>query len=100
MAVYSFLYEKWFGFNYYILAALRKKYYETKLKKCGTGLKIYGKPLLFKPWQISVGNYVTINNGVQIAPRGNVVIDDYVTFSRGSQIVAGQLDTSKFYGGV
>lgn len=88
------MYEKWS--NYYYLAGgiIRKMYYEARLKKCGTGLVVYGKPLLFQLNKISIGNHVTINNGVQIAPRGNVVIDDYVTLSRGSQIVAGQLDTS------
>ena len=93
------LYEKWFAFKYHYGGYVRKKYYESRLKKCGTGLAVNGKPLLFDLSQISLGNHVTINNGVQIAPRGNVVIDDYVTLSRGSQITAGQLDTSKWTAG-
>ena len=38
---------------------------------------------------------MTVNNEVQIAPRENVVIEDYVTFSRGSQIVASQVVVTK-----
>ena len=93
------MYEKWFNFYYHAGGTIRKMYYETRLKKCGTGLVVYGKPLLFQLHKISVGNHVTINNGVQIAPRGNVVIGDYVTLSRNAQIIGGQLDTSIARGG-
>lgn len=93
------MYEKWFNFYYHAGGTIRKMYYETRLKKCGTGLVVYGKPLLFQLHKISVGNHVTINNGVQIAPRGNVVIGDYVTLSRNAQIIGGQLNTSIWSGG-
>ena len=99
VAVFSPFYEKWFDFKYHAGGYLRKKYLAARFKTCGAGLIVNGKPLIFNPKKISVGNHVTINNGVQIAPRGNVIIDDYVTFSRGSQITAGQLDTSKWQGG-
>lgn len=90
------LYEKWFNFKYNTGGYLRKRYFEARLKNCGTGLVVNGKPLLFNLHQISIGNHVTINNGCQISPRGNVTIDDHVVMSRGSQITAGQLDTSKW----
>ena len=94
-------YEKWFVFKYHYGGYVRKKYYESRLKKCGIGLVVNGKPLLFSLSQISLGDHVTINDGVQIAPRGKVVIDDYVVLSRGAQITAGQLDTSKWlWGGI
>lgn len=93
------MYEKWFNYYYHAGGTIRKMYYEARLKKCGTGLVVHGKPLLFQLHKISIGNHVSINNGAQIAPRGNVIIDDYVTLSRGSQITAGQLDTSIRGGG-
>lgn len=91
--------EWWSVYKYSATGYLRKCYYEKRMNKCGDGLIINGNPQLFGLSQISIGNHVTINNGVQIAPRGNVVIDDYVVMSRGSQITAGQLYTSKWEGG-
>ena len=71
-------------------------YYRCVLKECGDNLLCYGKPVIYKPHMVSIGNNVTINDGVEISPRGNIVIGDYVTFSRGSQVVAGGLDTNNW----
>ena len=96
---FSTILEKWSMYKYSAVGYLRKCYYEERLGKCGGGLIVNGRPQLFKLNQIFIGNNVTINNGVQISPRGNVIIDDYVVMSRGSQITAGQLDTSKWIAG-
>lgn len=85
--------------NYERLGFLRSCYYRNAFAECGEELKIYGKPIIYQPHKIHVGNHVTINNGVQISPRGNVYIDDYVTISRGAQITAGGLDTSNWVEG-
>lgn len=99
IGILSPLLEKWSDYKYSAVGHLRKCYYEKRVNRCGSGLIVNGSPRLFGLNQISIGNHVTINNGVQIAPRGNVTIDDYVVMSRGSQITAGQLDTSKWNGG-
>lgn len=90
------LFEHWSDYRYRAIGYLRSRYYRKRLRKCGDNLTVNGKPLLFELNKISIGNHVTINNGVQISPRGSVTIDDYVVMSRGSQIIAGQLDTSKW----
>lgn len=90
-------YQKWVDFKYKTEGIIRKCYYEKILYSCGTNLIVNGKPLLFNLYNISLGNYVTINNGVQISPQqGKVFIDDYVVMSRGSQITAGELNTAKW----
>lgn len=71
------------------------RYLRYSLKSCGSNLIIAGKPRVFCPQNISVGNNVRINDGVQLSPQeGHIYIGDYVTFSRGAQVVAGSLDTS------
>ncbi len=76
---------------------LRAVYFKRLFAECGKDFHINGKPILFTPEKIYIGNHVTINNGVQIAPRGNVFIGDYVVMSRGSQITAGELDIRQPY---
>ena len=70
----------------------RSRYLRLVLAECGTHLKVNGKPLVFQPHKIHIGDHFTINNGAQISPRGEVYIGNYVTMSRGSQITAGTLD--------
>lgn len=77
---------------------LRRYYFESRLAACGENLIINGKPLIFGPDKISLGNHVTLNHGCTIAPRGKVEIEDYVTMSRGAQITAGELDTGRWTG--
>lgn len=71
---------------------LRARFYRNLFAECGDNFSINGKPLIHEPEKIYVGSYVTINNGVQLCPRGRIYISDYVTLSRGSQIIAGELD--------
>ena len=74
----------------------RKIYYTHTLSECGPGLRIFGKPIIYHPELIKIGKNVTLNNGAQISPRGSVVISDYVTMSRGSQITSGSYDTTQW----
>lgn len=76
------------------IGQVRANYYKLILGGVGEGFIINGRPLIFQPEKIFIGDHVTINNGVTIAPRGKVTISDYVVMSRGSQITAGELDTS------
>lgn len=75
---------------------LRVLYYKEIFAECGTGLKVYGDPIIYNPENIHVGNDFAIGNGAQISARGKVYIGNHVTMSRGSQITVGQLDLSKW----
>lgn len=66
------------------------------LADCGPDLTVFGKPIIYSPDKIHIGNHVTLNNGAQISPRGHVYIADYVTMSRGSQITGGMYDLSNW----
>lgn len=80
------------SWKYKWMGKQRARYLRLVLADCGTHLKVYGKPIIFQPHKIHIGNHCAINNGVQISPRGEVFIGDHVTMSRGSQITAGSLD--------
>ena len=69
-------------------------YYSKVLMNCGNNFLCYGKPIIYNPHKVSIGNNVIINDSVEIAPRGNIYIGDYVTISRGVQIVGGGLNTN------
>ena len=68
------------------------RFYRLVLADCGLHFTINGKPRIFEPHKVHIGDHVIINNGCQISPRAEVYISDYVTMSRGSQIIAGTLD--------
>ena len=74
---------------YYLKGRIKSFVFRYSFASCGSHFKIYGNPIILDPEKIFVGNHVTINNGVQLCPRGKIVISDYVTMSRGSQITAG-----------
>lgn len=96
MNVYSFfarLYSKLSTAVYRGKSFVRSKYYPLILSKCGKNFKVYGQPWITSTHLIEIGDNFTINNGAMIAPRGKVIIGNYVTMSRGSQITAGSLDT-------
>ena len=77
---------------YQFVGNARAHYYKQVFKECGEGLIIKGKPIIYHPEKIHVGDIVTINSGVQLCPRGEIYIGNHVVMSRGSQITAGQLD--------
>lgn len=81
---------------YYLKGRIKSFVFRYSFASCGSHFKIYGNPIILDPEKIFVGNHVTINNGVQLCPRGKIVISDYVTMSRGSQITAGQLDLNQW----
>ena len=94
-----YLYKKNNALNakmYEYKGLLRSIYYKALLGSCGNNLHIYGKPIIFHPSKIFVGDNFTINNNVQISPRGNIYIGKNVTMSRGSQITAGTLNTANW----
>ena len=91
--------EKFKDWRYKWMGRQRARYLRLVLADCGTHLKVNGKPIVFSPYKIHIGNHFTINNGAQISPRGEVYIADYVTMSRGSQITAGSLDSTKWVDG-
>ena len=78
--------------SYSLSGSVRARIYKHLFAQCGSNFNINGKPLIFEPEKISVGNNVTINNGVQLCPRGKIYLSGYVTLSRGAQITAGELD--------
>ena len=88
--------EKFKDWRYKWMGRQRARHLRLVLADCGTHLKVNGKPTVFSPHKIHIGNHFTINNGAQISPRGEVYIADYVTMSRGSQITAGSLDSTKW----
>lgn len=81
---------------YYLKGRVKSFVFRYSFASCGSHFKIYGNPVILNPEKIYVGNHVTINNGVQLCPRGKIIISDYVTMSRGSQITAGQLDLNQW----
>lgn len=85
--------------TYHLSGRFKVWIYKRLLANVGEGLVINGNPRIFNPEKIYVGENVTINDKCQIAPRGNVYIGDNVVMSRGSQIVAGELDTSNWTDG-
>lgn len=90
--IICFLKEKKYNF----VCRFNRYYLKHVLAECGDNLTIFGKPIIYEPQKIHIGNNVTINNGVQISPRADVFLGDYVTLSRGSQITAGTLDTENW----
>ena len=94
--IFCKLHVKFCAFWYCFSGRWRARYYSIVLKECGSNLIIFGKPYIDDPDKIHMGSHVTINARVQICPRGEVFIGNYVTMSRGSQITAGQLDLDKW----
>ena len=76
------------------MGRLRARYWKLLFAECGSDLKVNGKPWIYSPHKIHVGDHFIINGRCTIAPRGEVHIGNYVTMSRGSQITAGTLDVS------
>lgn len=83
-------------YKYRYLGRLNAFIYKNSLAECGDNLIMYGNPVIFAPEKVHIGKNVIINDRCQIAPRGDIFIGDYVTMSRGSQIVAGEYDTSNW----
>ena len=81
---------------YHLKGKITAVYLRLVLAECGTELTVNGRPTIFEPHKVHIGDHFTINNGCQIAPRAEIYISDYVTMSRGSQIVAGTLDSTKW----
>lgn len=93
--LYTWLCKKHVKFDFFwyeFSGRCRARYYYRVFKECGRHLVVNGKPTIYHPELITVGNYFTINSGAQLAPRGEIIIGNHVTMSRGSQITAGQLD--------
>lgn len=86
-------YKDW---KYVWIGRQRARYLRLVLAECGTHFTVYGKPTIYEPQKIHIGNHVTINNLCQISPRAEVYIGDHVTMSRGSQITAGTHDTNRW----
>lgn len=93
------MHERYKDWKYIQGGRLRARYLHLVLAECGPHLIINGKPTIYEPHKIHLGDYVTINNGCQISPRADVYIGDHVTMSRGSQITAGTLDTRNWVEG-
>ena len=95
-AFFARRHEKYKDWKYIWGGKMRAHYLKLVLAECGPCLTINGKPTIYEPHKIHLGNHVTINNGCQISPRADVYIGDHVTMSRGSQITAGSLDTENW----
>ena len=89
--------EKIKGVYYEYRGRFISLYVKNVLGMCGDNLVIYGKPIIFKPQKIYMGDNVTLNNMVTLSPQNACIyIGSNVTMSRGSQITAGTLDTSNW----
>lgn len=69
-------------------------YYSFLFGSCGDELKFFGPCNIKNPQNVSVGNNVTINDGVYINGVGGVEIGDNVSISASAIIVSTGLDPS------
>lgn len=92
----SFLWAKKIHYIYILKGKINTLTYRYAFKRCGYNLNIFGQPIILNPHRISVGNNVSINNGAQLCPHGEICIGNNVSISRGAQITSGQLDTTSW----
>lgn len=67
-------------------------YHKSLLKKCGKGLRIFGKVIIYGHDKIEMGERCRINEGVMIAGRGNIKIGNDVTFSPYVRVISAGYD--------
>ena len=92
----SFIWAYQSRLSYVLKGKINTITYRYAFKKCGLNLNIFGQPIILNPERIEVGNNVSINNGAQLCPHGQIVIGNNVSISRGAQITSGQLDTKRW----
>jgi len=66
----------------------------SKLKHCGVNFRTYGNFDVVSPENLSIGDNVSINNGVYINARGGIVIGNNVALSAGAKIISTSLQAS------
>lgn len=93
---YKIIFLKVFRLKYYFLE-VKAIYYSFLFKKCGSGLKLYGKFILHNPQFIEIGDNVSINDSVYLNGLGGILIGNNVSLSAGSIIVSTMLDTAEFH---
>ncbi len=72
-----------------------KKYYENLLKKCGKGLKIYGKINIKNPQNIEIGMDTSLNENVYLNGMYGIKIGDNCAISANCMIISTMLDKEK-----
>ncbi|MBU3714503.1 MAG: colanic acid biosynthesis acetyltransferase WcaF [Ferruginibacter sp.] len=60
--------------------------------KIGRGVHVYPKVKIWAPWNLSVGDYSGIANGVILYSQGRIDIGRYVVVSQGSHLCTGTHD--------
>ena len=60
----------------------------SKFNSCGSGLRVFGDPIIYAPNRLSVGNNCRLNHNVYINARSGVTLGDDVTLSYGSKIIS------------
>ncbi|MBC7192783.1 acyltransferase [Marinobacter sp.] len=77
----------------YRIYDIRSLYYAFLFNSCGTNLKFFGPCWIKNPQGISVGNNVTINDGVYLNGLGGIDIGNNVSISACAIVVSTGLDT-------
>lgn len=75
---------------------LRAWYYSRLMRSCGKKLKLFGPCYIKNPHNLSVGDNVTINDGVYINAYSPITIGNQVSISASAMIVSTTLDMEKF----
>lgn len=67
---------------------IKAKYYSFLFKECGECFIFHGTCNIKNPENISVGNHVSINDGVYINGMGGVIIGDHVSVSANAIVLS------------
>jgi maltose O-acetyltransferase len=81
--------------NLKYLSYLKKYYYYTILKKCGSNLKVYGNVNIKNPQNIIIGNNCSFNDDVYLNGWSFINIGNNVALSAGCKIISTSLDSNK-----
>ncbi|WP_217175514.1 putative colanic acid biosynthesis acetyltransferase [Coraliomargarita akajimensis] len=60
--------------------------------RIGKGVNIYPDVKIMIPWNLEIGNWVTVGSGVTLYALGKIRIGDEVTLSQGAHLCAGTHD--------
>lgn len=81
-----------------VLEKLRKKKLARKLKACGDGLQVFGKPDILYPENIVIGKNCKLNDKIFLHGRGGITIGDECTISARASIISTSYDLEQWMG--
>lgn len=75
---------------------IRAFYYSKIIGACGVNLKFWGPVHIKNPWNLYLGDNVSINDGAYINALADIKIGSNVSISAGAKLVSTMLDVELF----